>query len=196
MVRPKKYDDSVRDALILEAAATIARSGVDAVALRPLAAACGCTTSTVYSLFGSRDGLIQAVGEYVADSFSRSQHDVPRTDDPMSDLVNLGRAYRAWAIANPSLYQVMFGGLPKPGCSPSELPVDGSIRPLIDAVGRAGDIGALSGGRTDEIARSIWAGVHGWVTLELAGVLPQGPRKSVRGYELHLRSLLAAWRPE
>lgn len=183
----------MRDALILEAAATIDRSGVQAVALRPLAAACGCTTSTIYSLFGSRDGLIDAVGAYVAASFGASQHAVAATQDPLADLLDLGRAYRSWAVANPSLYHVMFGGLPQPGCPPSSLPADESIAPLVSTVDRAREAGALRGGSTEQLVRSIWSGVHGWVTLELAGLMPQDPRNSADEYDVHLRSLLAAW---
>jgi AcrR family transcriptional regulator len=182
--------------LIVEAAARIAAGSIDNVVLRPLAAACGCTTSTIYSLFGSRDGLIQAVREYVEASFSKNQHDVPTTGDPTADLMNLGRAYRSWATANPTLYQVMFGRLAEPGCAPPGLPAHGSIGPLVDAVGRAVSGGKLGGGRIEQITRSIWAGVHGWAMLELGGMTPQGPRKSVSEYELHLRSLLAAWRPD
>ena len=174
----------------------IATGGVDAVALRPLAAACGCTTSTIYSLFGNRDGLIQAVVQHVSESFGESQHAVRRTADPLTDLMGLGRAYRSWALENPAFYQVMFARVPKTDCEPIAPKQHPSIEPLMDAVARSVDTGVLGGGQPDQITRSIWAGVHGWVALELIGAMPRGQRKSVTEYSRHLRSLLAAWRPD
>lgn len=196
MARPKKYDESTRTSLILAAAETIAESGVEALALRPLAQRCDCTTSTIYGLFGGREQLIAAVTGYVLASFTETQRAVPRTDDPITDLHGLGIAYRSWAMANPAFYAVMFGatGMGEE-CIPSAARPDDSIEPLTDAVSRAVAAGLIGGAPVEQIVTSIWAGVHGWVTLEIAGMTPQGPRRSVTAYSRHAESLLRAWRP-
>ncbi|MFV0534906.1 MAG: TetR-like C-terminal domain-containing protein [Cumulibacter sp.] len=193
MARPRKYDDSIREDLIIAAASRVAAG--DDFSLRSIATDCGCTTSTIYRLFADRDTLITAVVDYVSASFSKNQHNVATTDAPLDDLRRLGIAYRAWATENPTLYHVMFGG--PPACAPEpvdDLPDSDSIQPLIDAVRRGLTAGELVGGRPEQIVRSIWAGVHGWVTLELGGGMPNGPRKRVREYGVHLDSLLRAWR--
>lgn len=195
MARPRKYDDSTRDLLIAEAAATIAQLGGDGLALRPLAERAGCSTSTIYSLFGSREQLVAEVTAHVVESFVDSQQAVPRTSEPLEDLRALGTAYRQWALAHPAFYAIMFGGAGKAAdCPPSTIRPEASIEPLVDGVERAMQRGALAGGTTEQITMSIWAGVHGWVQLELGGMTPVGPRRAVTAYRAHLESLLNAWR--
>lgn len=196
MPRPKKYDDATRDQLITATAAAIYTGGPDSVSLRAVAADAGCTTSTIYSLFGSRDGLVEAVAAHVSASFTASQVAVPRTESPLDDLTKLGHAYRDWALAHPTYYAVMFGsGSRAADCAPYSIPDDDSIQPLIDAVTRAFEAGLLDGAPVPQMVLSIWAGVHGWATLELAGATPAGPRKAKAAYAVHLRSLINAWRP-
>lgn len=196
MPRPRKYDESTRDLLIEQAAAVIAQAGTEALALRPLAQTCGCTTTTIYTLFGGRDQLIEAVTSSVTESFTASQQGVPRTSDPLGDLRALGLAYRAWALEHPAFYAVMFGDRKE---TSDRRPAFGrpgaAIEPLIDAVQRSLSLFPTSAGTTEQISTSIWAGVHGWTTLELAGVTPQGPRRSVAAYYAHLDSIVRAWFP-
>ncbi len=191
MARPKTYDDRLRRTLIATAAEVIAASGADELALRPLAQRAGTSTNAVYTLFGSKAGLVAAVVAEAAASFTAAQSDVPTTDDPLGDLAGLGHAYRDWALAHPALYAVMFGDRVRVDASHGES-YDGSMEPLLVAVGRAMEAGVLR--RVDPmlVATSIWAGLHGLVTLEIAGRLScdEGPE---RLFEEHLNAVAAYW---
>jgi AcrR family transcriptional regulator len=191
VARPKTYDDRLRQTLLATAAEVIAARGADELALRPLAERAGTSTNAVYSLFGSKAGLVAAVVAEAAASFTAAQRDVPATDDPLGDLAGLGRAYRDWALAHPALYAVMFGDRVRVdealGAS-----YDGSMEPLLAAVARAMDAGLLRRGDQLLVATSIWAGIHGLVSLEIADRLACDPRAG-DVVEEHLNAVVAYW---
>lgn len=70
MARPRKFDDETRAALIRDTADQIVTGGVESVSLRPLAAKHGCSTTAIYTMFGSRDALIEAVVHESVESFT------------------------------------------------------------------------------------------------------------------------------
>ncbi|MGI8646237.1 MAG: WHG domain-containing protein [Nocardioides sp.] len=151
-------------------AQTVADGGPDSLSLRALARAADTSTTAIYTIFGSKDELVAAVLDAAAASLTRAQDAVPTTDDALGDFAQLGRAYRRWALNHPDLYNVMFGRLGmRERTSPDQL--DGSMRPLLDAVHRCIDEGVLRQVDARQAAISIWAAVHGLVSLEIAGYL-------------------------
>ncbi len=170
MGRPKIYDDSLRRQLIALTAESVADGGPDAVSLRALAKSADTSTTAIYTIFGSKDDLVAAVLDAAAESLTRAQDAVPVTDDPVADFTELGRAYRGWALAHPDLYNVMFGRLGTRERATADQ-LDLSMRPLLDAVSRCIDAGTLRDVDARQAAISIWAAVHGLVSLEIAGYL-------------------------
>jgi AcrR family transcriptional regulator len=168
--RPKIYDEGLRRQLIALAAESVANVGPDGVSLRAVAKAADTSTTAIYTIFGGKDGLVAAVLDAASRSLTEAQDAVPRTDDALHDFAQLGRAYRRWALAHPALYSVMFGrrGLREP-VAPDDLDV--SMRPLLDAVRRCIAEGVLRPVDPRQAAISIWASVHGLVSLEIAGYL-------------------------
>jgi len=191
VARPKTYDDRLRRALIDTAAELIAAHGAEALALRPLAERCDTSTNAIYTLFGSKAGLVGAVIAEAATSFTAAQLGITPTEDPLADLIGLGRAYRDWAIAHPALYAVMFGDrvpLPEVPSGPEE----DSMAPLLTTVSRAMSAGQLRGADPMVVATSIWAGIHGLVSLEIAGRLWAGEGVEAL-VEEHLVAIAAYW---
>jgi AcrR family transcriptional regulator len=90
------------------ASRTISTGGEQALTVRSVAAAAGTSASAVYALFGSREDLLAAVSAEGFRRFAAHLAAVPRTQDPVADLRQLGRAYRASALADPHFYRVMF----------------------------------------------------------------------------------------
>lgn len=170
MGRPKTYDDGLRRQLIALTAEAVADGGPDSLSLRALAKAADTSTTAIYTIFGSKDDLVAAVLVAAGESLTRAQDAVPTTDDPLADFASLGRTYRRWALAHPDLYNVMFGRIGmREGVVPEELDV--SMRPLLEAVHRCIDEGVLRDVDPRQAAISIWAAVHGLVSLEIAGYL-------------------------
>lgn len=198
MARPTLYDEQLRIRLIRGAAAALASGGPAALSLRSVTAAAGTSTSAIYSLFGDRDGLIAAAAQTAAESFSAAQRAVSADGDPVEHLLALGMAYRSWALANPELYLVMFGGrLPAAGPWDCEggfgaQPID-PIAPLVAAVRALLEAGDHQGDLTEMVC-SIWAAVHGMVSLELAAWSDLPLERRDRLYRTHLEVLERGWR--
>lgn len=176
----------------------VARGGVDALSLRRIASGCGTSTNAVYALFGSRDGLLSAVMTEAVRSFTAEQRAVPETSDALADLLELGRAYRRWALAHPELYAVMFGGRVSVGTVDDstaripEGPLSG-MQPIVEVIERGAGTGAMQVRDSVTAAVSIWAGVHGFVSLEIAQWSHSPVRERDALYEEHLLAVSAHW---
>ena len=185
MPPPRRHDDALRATLVELASETVALGGGRALSLRTLAAAAGTTTAAVYTLFGSRDGLLRAVVEEGFRRFAGHLETVPRTTDPGADLFALGLAYRANALANPHFYRVMFAAVADPAGG-ADVITSPTFVVLREAVARLPEA-ARGGGAEDEALR-LWALVHGLVSLELAGLMPGTPEERAARYATALRA--------
>ena len=171
----KSHDQDLATRLVDEAGRILAAEGVGALTLRKLAARSGTSTMAVYTLFGDKRGLLTAMhnegfarlGVAMEEAAARSY------DDPLSALAALGMAYRATAIANPHLYNLMFGGA-VPGFVPDpagQAAADATFTPLVEAVQRCLDAKVLAGADAQTIATYLWAVSHGVVSLAISGKL-------------------------
>ena len=181
-------DTSPRQRLIETAARLLGEDGPSALTTRRLAKETQTSTMSVYTHFGGMPALIGAV---VAEGFARLHQrvaDVPLTDDPLADLKAAAVAYRDNARANPHLYAVMFGRSgPRAGIDGPALDV--AMRPLLGAVTRCIRAGVLRDVDPRQAALSIWASVHGLVSLEIAGYVDDDPDI----LEQHLVATAAYW---
>lgn len=193
MGRPKIHDDALRGRLIDQAAALVFDGGVDALNLRRLAAGAGTSTSAVYSLFGNKAGLLESLYLEAAHRFGARMSEVAATDDPVGDIVRLGIAYRDYALREPHLYAIMFDRQGPEFDDRARDEAVATIAPLVDAVRRGQDAGALRNVGPELVALSCWGVAHGLVSLELAGSMPPGLDVAV-GYEVALRAMVDGWR--
>lgn len=139
----------------------------ESLTVRAVAAAAEASTTAVYSLFGGKAGLIDVVRDRAVAGLFQDVSAVQTSSDPLADLYALAVAYRRWGRGHSHLYTVLFGGVQS--FDPSgEVGASDPIRPLLAAIDRAVTASVLVG-ETTSIALSIWATLHGLVTLELAG---------------------------
>lgn len=191
MARPRTHDDSLRNQLLEETGRVIARDGYAALNLRALADSAGTSTTAIYSLFGGKDGLLTALYTQAFEGFGESQRAVGSSDDPVADLQALGRAYRAWALRHPNLFRVMFGRL-VPVSDPADAAASrATIEPLMNAVGRAVAAGLVRD-QTFAVAMGLWSHVHGFVTLELDGLIPA--EDAEEAFEAAIVAAVHGWR--
>jgi len=195
MPRPKVHDEALRLRLLEQAVRTLSEDGLEALSLRKLAAQVGTSTTAVYSLFGGKPGLLNALFEEAFVRFGDSLAEVKPSADPLGDLAALGQAYRASALREPHFYQVMFGPLggamtPEPE---AKARADATFRPLLDAVSRAIDTGMLRDEDPVRVATSMWATVHGLVSLELRALLPVGVGERDELYRQAFRAIGNGW---
>lgn len=196
MPRPKVHDEALRVRLLEQAVRTLSEDGPEALSLRKLAAQVNTSTTAVYSLFGGKPGLLNAVYDEAFARFGERLGAVVATGDPVADLGALGQAYRESALAEPHFYQVMFGPLggvitPEPESVERGM---ATFKPLLDAVQRAIDLGLLRDEDPVTVATSMWATVHGLVSLELRALLPEGSGDPAEVYRAALRAMGNGWR--
>jgi AcrR family transcriptional regulator len=196
VARPKLHDAALRIRLLDTAAALLTTEGPDALSLRRLAAEAGTSTSAVYALFGGKPGILRGLFVEAFTRFGAHLHKVTPSDDPLTDLLGLGHAYRASALADPNLYAVMFGS-PVPGFEPAPQDyahAEAAFVPLLDTVRRALAAGLLRDAEPGLIATALWATVHGLVSLELHGAMPAEAVPPAEVFDTAIRATIDGWR--
>ena len=186
-----------RAALLAAAVEILQNEGAGALTVRSVSARAGCSTTGVYTWFGGKNGLVDAI---FIDGFARfgaAVDRVPERGDPLDRLLERAQAYRRWALANPTHYMVMFGKA-VPDYEPSAEAMVTSLatyESLVRATARAIEAGRL-GGEPNEVAHHLWAGIHGYVSLEVAGMnLGEGAAQRARQYTLGLQLLVRGCMP-
>jgi AcrR family transcriptional regulator len=195
MARPKLHDDALRMRLLEQAVRTLSEDGPEGLRLRKLAADVGTSTTAVYSLFGGKPGLLEALFDEAFARFGRRLAEVEFCGDPRADMMALGLAYRANALAEPHFYQVMFGpvgGAVTPS-SESQTRAEGTFQPLVDAVRRAIEAGQLRDADPTLVATTMWATIHGLVSLELRALLPPDAGDATEIYRQTMRAMGEGW---
>ncbi len=194
MPRPRTHDENLRLKLLDRAGELISADGPKALSLRKLAADVGTSTTAVYSLFGGKTDLVSALFTEGFRRFGRRMSGVTLSGDPVEDLVRLGVAYRESALADPHLYAIMFTKS-VPGFEPAEETSEharATMAPLEGTIRQAVADGVFLDVPPEVVTVACWGFVHGLVSLELNGNLPEQYTVST-AYETALRVNAAGW---
>jgi AcrR family transcriptional regulator len=175
MATSTRQPDKTRNDLIEAAIRLLADQGVEALALRRVAATAHVSTMCVYSRFGDKAGLLEAVYAAGFERLRLALASVEAHHDPIRRLRSLGLAYRRFAVANPALYSLMFervvGFDPAPETKVAAL--ESTFAPVLDAVGIALDQGSLEAESALVAAYTLWTAAHGAISLELTHAAPK-----------------------
>jgi AcrR family transcriptional regulator len=185
----------MESALLAAAADLLEREGPEALSIRRIAAAASVAPMGVYNHFSSKSGIVEALFVESFDRLGRAMVTLDEITDPLEALVEGGRRYRALALAHPMAYQLMFLRA-VPGFEPSPEAVAVAARAfagLVATVRRSMAAGVIADGDPDMTSQMIWAGIHGWVSLELCGI--GFVEDTDRGAELLCAALLAGFGP-
>lgn len=164
----------MRRAILDQASQLLTESGPEALTMRRLSQRIGASTIVLYTHFRDKPAILE---ELYLEGFERLRADlarVPETSDPLQYVMDLGRAYRRSAVANPTYYQIMFSRC-VPGFEPSPQSREISKQSfliLADAVQRCMDAGAAPAGDAAQVAHTLWSTLHGLISLELYGYMP------------------------
>ena len=189
-------DPELRQAALAAAATIVDQQGAAALTAGVVARRLLVAEAAIEALFPDRNALVRALASHAVSSFSAAIGAVPTTADAVGDLHAQAWAYRRWALDEPMLYGVIFGGrLKADGAmmgAPSPL-IDDALHPLVLGIERAMDVGFLRRDKPLDVAIAMLAGVHGMVGLEMA-VWPDAPMtRRDEMYERHLHTLVAYW---
>lgn len=173
--RPKEHDERTGTALLDAAERILEADGLGALSVRSIADEVGTTTRAIYSRFGSKDGLISALGARTFDLLGAAVESLPVTDDAAADLVAAGViGFRRLVIDHPALFQLGFQQTYATSGQQLEIGAAAArawtvLRARVTPLERRGCLGTRS---VDEVATAFHALCEGLAVLEIRGTLP------------------------
>lgn len=146
--------------------------------MRRVAEVAGSSTMGIYTQFGSRAGMVEAIYrrgfELLRDQLAAATDDTQHAPGSEAAVLAMAVSYRAFALANSALYALMFER-PLPGFDPSrQLRADalGMTFTLLTAqVGHAQDHDVVAGDDPVRPSYLLWTTIHGITSIELTHAL-------------------------
>ncbi|MFG1704083.1 TetR/AcrR family transcriptional regulator [Nonomuraea sp. M3C6] len=157
---------------LLDAAMHVLREqGALHLTLRRVADAAGTSTMGIYTCFGGRAGLLEAIYEYgfgiLHEAMTKSLNG---HTDPLARIMAVAYGYREFALSDPALYALMFER-PLPDFDPSPQQRNDALGLTFDLLTQATSAAAEAGLiRSNDPARAaylVWTTIHGLVSIEL-----------------------------
>jgi AcrR family transcriptional regulator len=162
------HHGDLSDALVRAARTILERKGLAALSLRAAARAAGVSPAAPYHHFADKQALLDAVAALGFDALRSAMNKrMAKKTDPNARLDASGVGYVVFAIENPALFRLMFGGGERQSSANAGLP---------EARGRAYGVlqaavaeASPDGGANPFVCLRLWALVHGIATLILDG---------------------------
>ncbi len=163
--------DETTARVLRAASALLEQGGPEAVTNRRVAELAGVTTMAIYSRFGSKGGVLDALhGEGLGALEQAQDAALEGVTDPLERVRALCAAFRATAHAHRGHFRLVFGGAVA-GYVPSPAPrarallaferLEGAVAAAVEARVARGPVRVATYG--------LFAACHGFLTLELDG---------------------------
>ena len=156
------------EAIVAAGRQLLEAEGIEALTLQDVARVVGVRAPSLYKRIDGRADLVRRISNQVAAELAGAIDAAAGSGDPRADLRAMVRAARAFALAHPRAYGLLFAPLPDEWRTDPE--VNAAISATILRVaGRVADPDEAV-----EAARTIVAWLHGFVSMELAGAFRLG----------------------
>jgi AcrR family transcriptional regulator len=163
-------DPSGSERFIFAGLRVLHERGAAELTLRRVAQQAGSSTMGIYSCFGGRAGMLEAIYRRGFELLKDAITGPAANTDPCQAILAIATAYRQFALGNPALYALMFER-PLPGFDPSpqlrSWALDLTFTPLTEEVARAQAGGLLAGDDPVRPSYLLWTTVHGVTSIEL-----------------------------
>lgn len=158
------HHGDLRETLLREAPGCIAEQGLEKFTLRGLARDLGVTHGAVYRHFSDKRELLVALALAGHEDFAQTLRAPASDDGDFESAIRLiARAYVRWALANDSLYQIMFGPrLNEDGRHPE---LEEAIEDTFRAVEALFEQQSFSKTRVRHLSVSLMTQLHGYCDL-------------------------------
>ncbi|MEV4225310.1 TetR/AcrR family transcriptional regulator [Nonomuraea sp. NPDC049725] len=189
----ERFREQVREDVKAAALEQLAAGGAHAISINAISKELGVSGSALYRYFPSRDDLLTALVidayEDLRDTLAQELGADAPDRTPEDRFRALTRAYRAWAVAQPHRYELLFKP-PIPGYDAHSATLANAARSLmaillssLAELTQAGDtrtrpyqneevLAARTAGAAEfRTAVAVWSCLHGIVSLELGGGL-------------------------
>jgi AcrR family transcriptional regulator len=168
--------DQTRERIMDAARRLFAHDGYEAVSMRRIATEIEYSATAIYVHFKDKRDLFSAICAEDFAALAKAAGDIDRVADPVERLAKLGLAYCRFGLEHPNSYRLLF-------MTPIEkTETDAALRPekgdpsadswamCLMTVAAIAEAGRLRPEFSDVelAAQTVWAGVHGVVSLEIA----------------------------
>ncbi len=163
---------SLREGMLTAAKQLLREEGLAGFTLRRVAQAVNCSTTMLYSQFGGKDGLSNAL---YLEGFALLKQEFEQQNlaqlDGIERLRKYAQIYRTFSQHSPSYYVIMFGDglvgfVPPPESIQTAWK---AFTQLISHFSRCMELGLIPQSSPNSAARLLWAAMHGVINLELKG---------------------------
>lgn len=179
---------------VIDAAAQLLREeGPEALTVRHVAETLDCSTKIIYTMFKGKDGLADALYMEGCSGLAQAMARVPKTATLAAYLRAVSWAYWTFALANPSYYMVMFGGA-IPNYQPSATSIHATATAfeiVIEMFEHYREEKALLLNDPTLVTQTLWAALHGVVSLHLLGHLAS-PEEAKAVVERTVEAMIAS----
>jgi AcrR family transcriptional regulator len=156
------------EAIVAAARAIVDAESLDGLTMDRVARAVGVRAPSLYKRVRHRGELIHLVANDVAIDLADRVRGAANTGDPRNDVRAMVGAFRAFAHAHPSAYELLFAPMPEEWRADRGL-TERAAEPLFRAVA-----GLAGQGHQLEAARTIVAWARGFIDMELADTFQLG----------------------
>jgi AcrR family transcriptional regulator len=173
--RREREREEIRTSIIDAAREMFAAEGFEAVTMRRIADRIEYSPTAIYFHFKDKNALLRELCDIDFRKLANQFGEIAQIPDPVERLRQAGHAYVQFGINNPNHYRLMFM-TPHPPLDPSESEIERGnpeedayafVKSII-ADGIAQNRFTRGNGDVELIAQTVWAGVHGVISLHIA----------------------------
>ena len=172
--RREREREEIRTRILDAARELFASEGVESVTMRRIADRIEYSPTAIYFHFKDKESLLAELCDCDFRAFAHGFNLIAQIPDPVERLRAAGRSYVEFGLKNPSHYRLMFM-TPKPPNDMSDKSGQGNPEEDAYAFLRGTVLELQAQGRlredltdVDLVAQTIWATIHGVVSLEIA----------------------------
>lgn len=161
------HHGDLKPTLLAIARDIVQREGHEALTLRAVAQKAQVSQTAIYRHFESREQLLVAVVIYGLERLTdQTRAAMSEKDAPLDRFYAVGKAYVQFSQDNPQLYRLMFDAkIIAAHCEAATRASEESYGVLKSVIRQCQEQGSIRKDDIDKQAFSIWAAVHGIVTL-------------------------------
>jgi AcrR family transcriptional regulator len=167
--------------------------GLEGVKIRTIATRAGVSPGAIYRHYRNREELLAEVVRRGFDQLAQYMHRGLEGSDVLDRLRQMERAYFDFAVENPKVYETIFMIPEIPGMR--RYPGDythrrsATFQIIVDRVTECIQAGLLRRGDRLEIALTIWAHMHGIMSIYIVGRFAQDLEATRAVYERSMERL-------
>ena len=176
ILKTSYHHGDLESALVEAAISLVRKYGPEHLSLRAVSAEVGVSPSASYHYFQDKDSLVSAVGNTLFEQLAEIQEQAISkikgggARGAKERFEALGTSYFKWALNQPNLYRLIFGGFCEQHESPLESKAWQLLKESLDELVEEGLItkSARLGGEV-----LVWSAVHGASSLVIEGLMPK-----------------------